>query len=338
MSDILFDKIRGGFYGQALGDAWAMPAWLNPQQTWDYYHGYITEFLDAPETHPVHHGLRAGQVTDDTEQAYAIAETIIADGCVSARGVADAMVRWYDRIGGDDSPYVGPSSRRAIQAIKRGADLNETGRMGDTNGASMRISPVGLIHPGDVEGAVRDTYQACIPSHNTDVAVSGASAVAGAIAAALVEHSTLDEVIAAGQIAADLGRKHGHTWIGASVSRRIDLAVQIARSGQSERQRLQDLYDLVGATLAISEAVPAAFGVLVMANGDPIQSAIYAAALSGDADTVAAMACAMAGAWKGAASFPPAVIAKIQQANPMMDFEMIIQGLYKLASQAATPA
>jgi len=32
------------------------------------------------------------------------------------------------------------------------------------------------------------------------------------------------------------------------------------------------------------------------------------------------------------------VIAKIQQANPMMDFEMIIQGLYKLASQAATPA
>ncbi|MCX6066233.1 MAG: ADP-ribosylglycohydrolase family protein, partial [Chloroflexi bacterium] len=132
MSDFLLDKIRGGFYGQALGDAWAMPAWLNPQQSWDYYHGYITEFLDAPDTHPVHHGLRAGQVTDDTEQAYSIAESIIAEGHVSAQGVADAIVRWYDRIGGDSSPYVGPSSRRAIQAIKRGEDLNEVGRIGDT--------------------------------------------------------------------------------------------------------------------------------------------------------------------------------------------------------------
>ena len=308
-----------------------MPAWLNPQQSWDYYHGYITEFLDAPDTHPVHHGLRAGQVTDDTEQAYSIAESIIAEGHVSAQGVADAIVRWYDRIGGDSSPYVGPSSRRAIQAIKRGEDLNEVGRIGDTNGAAMRISPVGLIHPGNVEAAVEDAYLACIPSHNTDVAVSGAAAVAGAIAAALPAGSSLDEVIAAGQRAADLGRKHGHVWIGASVSRRIDLAVQIARSDKSERQRLQDLYDLVGATLAISEAVPAAFGVLAMAQGDPIQAAIYAAALSGDADTVAAMACAMAGAFKGAGSFPPEVIQKIQQANPSMDFEKIIAGLYQLA-------
>ena len=68
-----------------------------------------------------------------------------------------------------------------------------------------------------------------------------------------------------------------------------------------------------------------------MAQGDPIQAAIYAAALSGDADTVAAMACAMAGAFKGAGSFPPEVIQKIQQANPSMDFEKIIAGLYQLA-------
>lgn len=335
MTVSLFDKIRGGFYGQALGDAWAMPAWLNPQQSWDYYHGFITEFRDAPDTHPVHRGLRAGQVTDDTEQAYSIAELMIAEGRVTARGVADAIVRWYDRIGGDSSPYVGPSSRRAIQAIKRGEDLNEVGRMGDTNGAAMRISPVGLIHPGDVEAAVADAYLACIPSHNTDVAVSGASAVAGAIAAALAETASLEDVIAAGQRAADLGRQHGHVWIGASVSRRIDLAVQIARSGKPERQRLQDLYDLVGATLAISEAVPAAFGVLAMAQGDPIQAAIYAAALSGDADTVAAMACAMAGALKGAGNIPPDVIQKIQRANPSMDFEMIISGLFRLATKGA---
>ena len=67
--------------------------------------------------------------------------------------------------------------------------------------------------------------------------------------------------------------------------------------------RLQELYDVIGATLAISESVPAAFGVLALAGGDLRQTAIYAAALSGDADTIGAMACAIAGAWRGAGLF-----------------------------------
>ena len=49
---VLLDKVRGGFYGQALGDSWAMPALLNPQQTWDYYGGFIEEYLDAPGNSP----------------------------------------------------------------------------------------------------------------------------------------------------------------------------------------------------------------------------------------------------------------------------------------------
>ena len=173
---VLLDKVRGGFYGQALGDSWAMPALLNPQQTWDYYGGFIEDFLDAPETHPVHHGLRRGQVTDDTEQAAAIAESIIREGGVSVQGVAQALVGWYHRIGGDASPYVGPSSRRAILAIQRGEDINEVGKHGDTNGAGMRVSPIGLIHPGDVDGAIADAHLSCIPTHNTIVCVAAASA------------------------------------------------------------------------------------------------------------------------------------------------------------------
>lgn len=332
----LMDKVRGGFYGQALGDSWAMPALLNPQQTWEYYEGYIEEFLDAPEIHPVHRGLRRGQVTDDTEQAAAIAEVIIRDGGVTVQGVAQALVAWYHRIGGDASPYVGPSSRRAILAIQRGEDINEVGKHGDTNGAGMRISPVGLIHPADVDGAVADAYLSCIPTHNTDVAVSGAAAVAGAIAAALKPGSTLEEMIEAGVYAAEQGRKLGHVWIGASVPRRIRLAVDLARADKSIRERLQDIYDLVGATLAISEAVPAAFGVLVMAQGDPERAGVLAAALSGDADTVAAMACAMAGAWKGISAFKPEHLSLMQKANPWLDFEGITAGLYALAVKKAS--
>jgi len=332
MTDLL-NKIRGGFYGQAFGDAWAMPAFLNPQQTWDYYGGYIETFLDGPEGHPVHHNLTAGQVTDDTEQAASIAEVIIQDGEVTAKGVAQALVNWYQRIGGDESPYVGPSSRRAIQAIMRGEDLNRVGRFGDTNGAAMRISPIGLINPGNVDQAVKDAAVSCIPSHNTDVAVSGAAAVAGAIAAALAPNSTLEDVVNAGVAAAEAGRGFGNVWLGASIPRRITWAVDLVSTDKPVRKRLQDVYDLVGTSLAMSEAVPAAFGIFVMAEGEPKRAAILSAALSGDADTVAAMACALAGAWKGIEAFDPDHLRTLEKANPWLDFSGLTNGLYKIAVQ-----
>ena len=69
-----YAHILGGLYGQALGDAWAMPALLRPDQTWEHYQGWIGELLPAPPDHPVHAGLQAGQVTDDTQQAIALAQ------------------------------------------------------------------------------------------------------------------------------------------------------------------------------------------------------------------------------------------------------------------------
>jgi len=328
---MMLNKILGGLYGQALGDAWAMPALLRPDDTWERYGGWITEFLPGPADHPVHYGLAAGQITDDTEQAFSLAKVFIADGKVTPEGAAQGVINWYDMIDGDHTPYVGPSTRKAVAAIKAGESLDETGRMGDTNGAAMRVSPVGLIHPGDLEGAVRDAHLSCIPTHNTDVAISGACAVAGAIAIAMVDGSTLDEIIAAGKKAADMGRKFGHTWIGASVSRRISMAVDICRSDMSERERLQELYDVIGTTLAIPDSVGSAFGILAMANGDPKQCAIYAAQASGDADTVAAMACAIAGAWRGVGAFDQEIIDTLQNANPDYDFYQVAQGLLKLS-------
>lgn len=325
-----FNKILGGLYGQALGDAWAMPALFTPAQTWERFGGWIADFLPGPADHFVHAGLPAGKVTDDTEQAFALAEAIIADGRVTVEGTARAVVAWYDRIGGDTCPFVGPSTRRAVLAIKRGVDLQATGAHGDTNGAAMRISPVGLLHPGDPRGAATDAAITCVPTHNTDVAVSGAAAVAGAVAAAMPDGATLDGIVRAAIESADEGRRHGNRWMGASVGRRIAMAVEIARSKMTDRDRLQELYDVIGTTLAISESVPAAFGVLAMAEGDPKQAAIYAAALSGDADTIGAMACAIAGAWRGADVFEPAIVQKLRSANPELDFDGVATGLAAL--------
>ncbi len=344
MSYSLHEHVLGGLLGQALGDAFAMPALLHPEATWKRYGGWLTEFHPGPEGHPAHAGLPAGRVTDDTEQTFALAESILRDGGVSVEGAAEALLAWYESVDGDNAPFVGPSTRKACRALKQGADPRKTGLTGDTNGGAMRICPVGLINPGNPAGAVHDAATACRPSHFTDVAVSAAAAVAGAVAAALQPGISLEEIVAAGRQAAVDGRAAGSPWFGASIPRRIDMALNLVQGVNPADQdelfsRIRDLYDLVGSTLAAAESVPSAFGILCLAEGDPLLCARYGAALSGDADTVAAMACSIAGAWKGSGAFPDEMIAVLRRENPELDFKGVARGLTDLAEQrrAAVP-
>ena len=148
------NKILGCLYGQALGDAFAMPAHIHPDETARAF-GWLDSWQAAPDDHIVHAGLPAGRITDDSEQAFSIAQAVIDAGRVSLEAAVKGLVAWYDRVDGDNSPYVGPSTRRGLQALKRGEDPRTTGLWGDTNGAPMRIAPIGLLHPGDMERAVR---------------------------------------------------------------------------------------------------------------------------------------------------------------------------------------
>ena len=324
-------KILGGLYGQALGDAFAMPAHIHPDDTARDF-GWLDSWQAAPADHLVHAGLPAGRITDDSEQAFSIAQAVIAAGAVTLEAVVDGLLAWYERVDGDQSPYVGPSTRRGIQALKRGEDPKTTGLWGDTNGAPMRIAPIGLLHPGDIAAAVRDTATVCMPTHFTQPAVSGAAAVAAAVSMAMLDGVSLSAVIQAGLLGAELGRQHGRKWFGASVSFKIRQALAIAHSGQTVQTRLRRLYDEVGATLNVPETVGSAFGLLAMAEGDPKQTAILAANLSGDADTIAAIACAIAGTYAGFEAFLPEDIAALEN-DPVFDaydVRGIAQGLAAL--------
>jgi len=329
-ADWYYQHVLGGLYGQALGDAFAMPAYLTPQDTWDFYDGWIDRFYPAPIDHPTHSGLAAGQVTDDTQQAVALAEAILADGDVTVAGTARALTAWYQQINGDHSTYVGANTRRAVQAILNGADPYTTGTLGDTDGGAMRILPVGLVNAGNLDQAVKDTVTACTPTHYTRVGISAAAAVACAVAQALVPETSLEEVLSAGTRGAGMGAAYGRYWYGASVSRRIELALDIAHGEGGQFEKIVDLHDIVGSTLSASETIPSAFGVVALAAGDPMNAARFAAALSGDADTAGAIACAIAGTWKGVGAFPDEIINTLEEVNPDINFRLTAGRLTEL--------
>ena len=317
----MLNKILGCLYGQALGDAFAMPAQVHPEDT-ERCFGWLDSWQDAPEDHIVHAGLPAGRITDDSEQAFSIARAVIEAGGVTLAAAVNGIVTWYDRVDGDNSPYVGPSTRRGVNALKAGEDPRRTGLWGDTNGAPMRISPIGLLHPGDIAGAVADTVTVCMPTHFTGPAVSGAAAVAAAVALAMVDGVGLADVIQAGLQGAELGRAHGRRWFGCSVAFKIEQALAIVTSAADKRSRLRRLYDEVGATLNVPETVGAAFGLLAMAEGDPKETAILAANLSGDADTIGAIACAMAGSFAGYEAIPAEDIAVLEADEVFREYDV----------------
>ena len=333
------DKILGCLYGQALGDAFAMPAQVHPDDT-ERCFGWLDSWQAAPPDHIVHAGLPAGRITDDSEQAFSIAQAVIAAGGVTLAAAVSGLLAWYERVDGDNSPYVGPSTRRGVNALKAGEDPRRTGLWGDTNGAPMRIAPIGLLHPGAIGAAVADAATVCMPTHFTQPAVAGAAAVAAAVAMALVDGASLDAVIAAGKKGAALGRAYGRRWFGCSVVFKIEQALAIVRSKGSERSRLRRLYDEVGATLNVPETVGAAFGILAMAAGDPKRTAILAANLSGDADTIGAIACAIAGAYAGFDAIPPTDIAVLERDEVFRQYDVpgIAAGLNALVRKRRADA
>ena len=104
-------------------------------------------FEPAPPGHPIAAGLPAGSVTDDTEQAVLLARLLVqGDGAVDPRQLAQALVRWErDMAERGSLDLLGPSTKRAVAAVLAGTPPEEAGATGDTNGAAMRIAPVGIL-------------------------------------------------------------------------------------------------------------------------------------------------------------------------------------------------
>lgn len=303
--DSRFARGLAAFYGLAVGDALGMPTQLMSRDDVRKRYGRITRFLAADPDHPLAPGLAAGSVTDDTEQAVLLGRHLVAHhGHVDPEALAAELVAWEDDMRSRGSlDLLGPSTKAAVAAILAGTSIEESGRYGTTNGAAMRATPIGILMPsGDLDALVDRVVEASRITHNTGVAIAGAAAVSGAVSAA-IDGADLESVIDTAVRAAELGASRGHWVASADVARRIQWAASIADPADPEGSETE-LYRSIGTSLATQESVPAAFGLLATYPGDPWAVCCAAASLGGDADTVAAMAGAVAGALAGISGIP----------------------------------
>ena len=310
-----YDKVHGCLLGVAAGDALGMPtSLLPPEEIKRLFPDGVNSFLPAPVGHLIHDNMVAGQITDDTQQTLVLADLFLETGGFTAEGAARKLIEWAESLNALEGLYLGPSSGRALKMIRDGAPVTETGTIGDTNGASMRISAVGLAHPGDLDAVVADTAIVCMPTHNTNIAIAGAAGVASVISTA-INNGSLDDIIEAFFYGVDQGMQQGGVWTGASIKHRTEWALELIRSGKSEQDIWTDLYNYIGTGVATTEAVPTALALVAYYEGDPWRVIYAAANMGGDCDTVGAIAGSMAGAFGGAEAFPDHVAGTIEEAN-----------------------
>jgi ADP-ribosylglycohydrolase len=290
------------------------------------YGPLLTGFESAPAEHPIAAGHQAGDITDDTEQAVLLARLLIAGhGAIDPAALADALVAWEaDMKARGSLDLLGPSTRRALAAVQAGVAPEEAGATGDTNGAAMRIAPIGIataipisdnskrrLAPGRLGPLVDAVVQASFVTHGTNLALAGAAAVAAAVSAGIAG-ATVPEATGAAISAAQLAATRGRWVAGADVAARIEWATGLV-TGRPADEAADLIYRLVGTGLATQESVPAAFAALAATPGDPWLTARFAASLGGDCDTIAAMAGAVAGACHGVTGFPAEAIAVIDR-------------------------
>lgn len=282
----VLERAQGCLLGQLTGDAL----------------GSMVEFMSAGairKKYPL--GLReigpspvfdtlAGQPTDDSELALALARTLLQGGGFNDEDVAAAYGAWLQSGPFDVGGTIGVATRAILDADTRDAGKAQAARdaanrASEANGALMRQSPLAVwgyaLAPETLDGIVRrDT----VLTHPSRICQDASTAFIIALAAVIRE---------------GLGSEQAYTraleWDGAhGASPTVTAALRAARDGAPDYEANQG-HVLIALQNAFYQAL----------HAPTVEEGIVATVMSGgDTDTNAAIAGALLGALYGSQAIP----------------------------------
>ncbi len=310
----IYEKALGSLAALAIGDAMGMPVEMLSLEEIKEIFGVI-EGLEKPPSWHIHSSFPPGRVTDDTELTLLLANAIIrTGGDLKAEDFAVELRKWA-KSGAFNLDYIGPATRKALKKLVRGVPPRESGGRGSTCGAAIRVSPVGIVNACNFKAAALMAVESSLPTHGGKPALAGASAIASAIAEAMREGSTVDSIVRAAILGSKIGEKFGRPVPSASVSKRIELAASISNKIDDPEKASLEIRDIIGTGMETAEAVPAAIGIFIASRGDPMKAIHLAVNLGGDTDSVASMAGAISGAWKGIQAVDRKILKEVEDVN-----------------------
>ena len=322
--DPRLSRAYGALAGRALGDALGMPTQeMSPAQIRAVY-GRITGLVDGDASQPYAPGMPAGSTTDDTYQALALASFLgrgegSSSGTVTLElgGFARELLNWEEWMKAQGSlDLLGPSSKAALERVRLGEDPLRVRGMGTTNGAAMRVTPVGIaVSTDDPEVFADSVWSTCQLTHATRQGFQSAALVAAAVSMGIdwdtPSPSDMTTLLWKTLTYVDSLPEHG-AWapdpdVVAATRRAMQLVANPASSS------LECLIDQVGTSVASAHAIPMAFALL--ARDPSPQALLDAANIGGDTDPIGAIAGAILGGLLGVEAFDATMLAQVESVS-----------------------
>ena len=283
--DSLLDRLKGTIYGQAIGDALGLgtEGMTDEDMAWKYPNGikhYSEIFQDRHRKR-----WKIGDWTDDTDMMLCIANAVIKDKGVNLTSIAQNFKEWADDepMGIGENTYkvltIGDYVEHPLEVSKKIWEMSH--EKSAANGGLMRTSIVGLF-PKAVEECASNI---CRLTHY-DPRCVGSCVIVSELIHSLVYS---DKGLSYHQIS-DIGRKYDE---------RIPEFIDLSLSPDIRALELQD-EDSVGYTLrTLAAALWAYWHARTFEEG-----LLAVVSEGGDADTNAAVACAILGAKFGYQAIP----------------------------------
>lgn len=279
------NKFKGVIYGQAIGDALGLGTeFMNDEEmAWKCPNGvkdYSDIFQDRHRKR-----WKVGDWTDDTDMMLCIANAVIKDKGVNLTSIAKNFKEWAEGVpmGIGENTYkvlsIGDYVEKPLEVSKKIWEMSN--KKSAANGGLMRTSIVGLF-PKAVEQCAANICQLT----HYDPRCVGSCVIVSMIIHSLVYEApelTYHQII-------DISKKYDE---------RICEYIDLARNSDIRALELQDEHSM-GYTLKTLAAALWAYW-----NADSFEDGLLAVVnAGGDADTNAAVACAILGAKFGYSSIP----------------------------------
>jgi ADP-ribosylglycohydrolase/fructose-1,6-bisphosphatase/inositol monophosphatase family enzyme len=281
--DVALDRAIGCLLGQVIGDALGSLVEFQPATAITRaYPAGVRDLRDGGTWNTI-----AGQPTDDSELALALARALAGRTSYDAEAVAEAYGRWFA-----SSPFdCGNTTARALGAAARApAGKAEAARVAadrssQSNGSLMRVAPIG-VWAGNPETAAAAAMADSTLSHPHRVCVTACGAYAAAISAGIAGANRAGMQQTARSIAVVAGKD------GAPVVAALDQAAAGAPPADFQHQMGWVLTALHNAFYHLAS------------TPDPAEALVRTVGAGGDTDTNAAIAGALLGAAEGRNAWP----------------------------------
>jgi len=275
------DRARGVLLGLACGDALGRPVEFSSAAQIEAEHSQLTEMVGQGTWNQP-----AGTITDDTEQALCIARSLVEQQEFDPGDIAERFVAWYD-----SGPFdIGRMTMRSLSRLKHGDTWDEAGQhvweqsvegQNAGNGSVMRCPPLAIPYADDRDHLAEVSRQSSQITHADPRCTYGCTVLNLTIAGLLEDAATpLQDAL---------------NKVGSDAPDELVAALEPLARGDAPNTLETSGYVVHSLQTALHD------GLFAESAEDAIVTAVNR---GGDADTIGAIAGAVAGAQFGASTLP----------------------------------